>query len=283
MYASAMKLQVKTAQTGMPYKEDLEEFISTTRNKRFDYKQELDFAINLVKDAYYISKSITSYHISTKENNTLVTEVDIGIENFLIAQIKSKFPDDNFLTEENNPNGILKNRTWIIDPIDGTSHFVKNSPFWGIQLAFYDKDATKFSIIYLPIMDEFYYAAENQGVYINNNKIVNRPEVPLNQAIVEFGGTLYKQLDKKQVLFHKLVKDDKILVSNLLHINSCCVSFTNLLSKKTDALIIASNKLWDIMPGMFLLKEAGIKLYYLDFDKKLSLYTNNEYIKELLI
>lgn len=283
MYASTLKLQVKTAQAGMPYKEDLDNFISTTRNKRFDYRKELNFAMKIIKDAYHVAKSVTSYHISTKDNNTIVTDVDINVENFLIAQIKSKFESDNFLTEENNPGGKLKNRTWIIDPIDGTAYFVKESCNWGIQLAFYDNENTRFSVIYLPITDELYYAAENQGAFVNNNKILHRKEVPLNQAIVEFGGTLYKNLEQKEILFHKLVKDDKILVGNLFHVNSCCISFTNLVSGKTDALVISSHKPWDVLPGSFLLKEAGIKREYLDFDKAVSLYTNNDEIKDILM
>lgn len=282
MYASAMKLQKKSAQDGMPWKENLENFIAETRNKRFNYSKELNLAIDLVKSAYGIITSTKAYNISTKSNNTLVTDVDINVENFLIAQIKSNFPTDNFLTEENNPDGLLKDRTWIIDPIDGTAHFVKGTPFWGIQLAFYDKDKTRFSIIYLPKLDEFYYAAENQGAYLNNNKILPAPEVPLNQAIVEFGGSIYKQLDNKKILFNKLLKNDKLQISNIMHLNSSCVSFTNLASKKTDALITATTSLWDTMPGMCLLREVGVKLQYLDFDKKLSLYTNNDEICKLL-
>lgn len=282
MYASAMKLQVKSAQDGMPWESDLEEFISETRNKRFNYSKELNLAIDLVKSAYGIITSTKAYNISTKSNNTLVTDVDVNVENFLIAQIKSNFPNDNFLTEENNPDGKLEDRTWVIDPIDGTAHFIKGTPFWGIQLAFYDKNKTRFSIIYLPKLDEFYYAAENQGLYLNNNKIVSRKEVPLNQAIVEFGGSLYKQLDNKKTIFNNLLKNDKLQVANLMHLNSSCVSFSNLASGKTDALITATTSLWDTMPGTFLLKEAGIELNYLDFDKKLSLYTNNKEIRDLL-
>jgi fructose-1,6-bisphosphatase/inositol monophosphatase family enzyme len=283
MYASAMKVQVKSAQEGMPYREDLDDFIETKRNQRFDYKKELNLAIKIVKEAYSIVKETSNYHIATKSNNTLVTDVDINVENYLMAQIKSNFENDNFLTEETTPDGKLKDRTWVIDPIDGTSQFIKGTPYWGIQLAFYDKGATRFAIIYLPMMNEFYYAAENVGAFINNNKILSIPAVPLNQCIVEFGGTIYKQLDKKKAVFNKLVKEDHILVGNLLHINSSCISFTNLLSKRTDALIVASTNPWDIMPGMFLLNEAGISREFLDFDKKISLYTNNEEVRKIIL
>ena len=283
MYASAMSIQVKTAQTGMPYRDDLENFISNTRNKKFTYYDELSFALNLVKDAHIFSKSITSYNISIKSNHTLVTDADTEIENYLISKIKERYINENFLTEENNPNGFLGDRTWIIDSIDGTSHYIKNSIFWGTQLAFYDKGKIKFSIIYLPKTNELYYAAENQGAFINNNKIFPKESVPLEQAIVEFGGSIYKCFENKKIFFYKLLDKDKLNVANIMHINSCCISFTNLISNKTDALIIETIKPWDVLPGKFMLHEIGIESYALDFDKKLTLYTNNEKIKDLLL
>lgn len=282
MYASAMKIKMKTAQAGMPYLEDLEEFIYTVRNKNFEYGEELSYAIKMVKDALDIIKLNKNFQISTKSDNTLVTEVDVKVENFLIKKIKEKYPNDILVTEENYPNNKLQDRTWIIDPIDGTAHFIKGLPFWGIQLCFYDKNATKFAIIYLPVIDEFYYAAENQGAYVNNHRILPKEEVSINQAVVEFGGTIYKQFEAKKVYFNKLVKKDKVEVANLLHMNSSCASYTNLVSGKVDALITSSNKPWDIMPGMHICKEIGIKAYPLTFDNKVTLLTNNEQIKNLL-
>ena len=283
MYASTMKIKVKTAQAGMPYLEDLEEFIYTIRNNRFEYGNELSYAIKIVKEAYDIIKINKTFQISTKEDNTLVTDIDVKVEKFLINKIKKKYPNDTFLTEENYPNNPLQDRTWIIDPIDGTAHFVKELPFWGIQLCFYDKDATKFAIIYLPAINEFYYAAENQGAYVNNNKLLPKPQVPVNQAVVEFGGTLYKELDAKKIYFDKLVTKDKVKVANLLHINSSCTSFTDIASGKIDALITSSHKPWDVMPGMHICKEVGIKSYGLTFNNNLTLLTNNEDLKDLIL
>lgn len=283
MYASTMKIQVKSAQKGMPYSSELEEFIFQKRNKLFKYGKELNYAINIVKEAYNQIKGNSTFQIFSKADNTLVTNIDIIIEQFLISKIKEKFENDVFLTEESFPETELQDRCWIIDPIDGTNHFIKGNPYWGIQLAFYDKGHTRFSIIYLPYSNELYYAAEKQGVYLNNNKILNIPVVPLNQTVVEFGGSIYKEFENKKIYFEKLVKQDKILVGNILHINSCCRSFTNLVSGKTDGLIFATRKLWDIIPGIFLCEEAGFKIEALDFEGKLKLITLNEDLKDLIL
>lgn len=283
MYASAMKLTEKSAQAGMPYESELDTFIFEKRNTKFDYSNELNLAIQAVKEAYFRVKTNHHFKINVKDDNSLVTDVDLAIEDYLISEIKIKFPNDNFLTEENHPDAELKDRTWIIDPLDGTHHFIKHTPFWGIQLAFYDKGNTKFSVIYLPISNQFFYAFENNGVYINNDKVLDIKVNPLNQAIVEFGGSIYKEFESKAVYLNKLMKDNKLLVGNILHINSCCTSYTNLVNGNTDALIISSKKKWDIMPGLFLCKEAGFKVYPLDFDNKLTLITKNEEIKDILM
>lgn len=283
MYASAMKIKQKTAQAGMPYLEDLEEFIYTIRNNKFKYNEELAYAIKIVKEAYDIIKLNRNFQIATKADNTLVTNVDVKVEDFLIRKIKEKYPNDILVTEENFPNNQLQNRTWIIDPIDGTAHFIKGLPFWGIQLCFYDKNATKFAIIYLPVINEFYYAAENQGAYVNNDRLLPKNPSSINQSVIEFGGTLYKELEAKKVYFDKIVLEDKVKVANLLHINSSCVSFTDLASGKVDALITSSHKPWDVMPGMHLCKEVGIKSYTLTFNNQLTLLTNNEEIKNLIL
>lgn len=283
MYASAMKLTQKTAQAGMPYLEDLEHFIQMQRNKKFTYHAELNLALDIIKDAYDIVKYTTSFHINTKEDFSLVTDMDLAIEKYLINQIKAKFPEDTFVTEEFNSENKLGNRCWIIDPIDGTAHFIKNNDLWGIQLAFYDNDSVRFSIIYLPIKKELYYAVENVGAFLNNNKILPKEEVPLNQAIVEFGGSICKQRDIKKLLLEDFIEKNHLVISNVLHINSCCISYTNLISNKTDALIISSQKPWDIIPGEFLCKVCDIPIYYLDADKKVRLITNNKEIKKLVL
>lgn len=282
MYASTMKLKVKSAQTGMPFLEDLEIFIRNYRNKDFTYNKELNLILNKIKYAYERVK-YKPFEIREKFDSTLVTDTDIEIENYLIDQIKEVYPNDNFLTEEHYPDNKLINRTWIIDPIDGTNHYIKKDGFWGIQLAFYDKEKTRFSVIYLPERKELFYAAENIGVFKNNEKILEIESSPLEYSVIEFGGSISKSFETKEKCLKKLIKDNKLQVANIYHVNSSCISYTNLIQGKTDALILATNKPWDIMPGEFMAQECGIKTSHIDVANNVRLLTNNEEIEKLII
>lgn len=282
MYASAIKLQKKGAQDGMPFKEELNMFIESKRIAGFKYQEELNLILRNIKNCYMNKNKI---EIFEKEDKTYVTSMDLYIEKYLTKKIKEKFPNDNFLTEEKYNKNQLEDRTWIIDPIDGTNQYMKHSNNYATQLAFYDRGNTMFSVIYIPKTDEVYFAIRNGGVYVNNNKIILEEGSSLKMSVVEFGGSIYKEIEAKRKYFEKMIDkqtgEPKVL--DFLYVNSCSISFTNLVSGKTDALVLATKKPWDILPGTLLCEEAGIKIYNLDFNGTLRLYTKNEDIKELLL
>ncbi len=280
MYASAMKIQTKTAQAGMPYKYELDEFIAKCRNKKFKYNKELNFMLSIIRDVFKIDIEV---EVNRKKDGTFVTSKDLAIEDCLVENILNNFPNDHLLTEERFDDGKLLDRTWVIDPIDGTNHYLKGTDFYGVQLAFWAEEETQFSMIYFPKTNKLYYAFKNGGAYLNNHKILPKELVPVDEMIVEFCGSIYKELAEKERYFKKLINKDtgKPYVLDFRYLNACCIAFSELVSGKTDAMILSTNKPWDIMPGILLCKEAGIQSKKLDFDGHLTLYYTNPAILDL--
>lgn len=283
MFASAMKIRKKGAQLGMPYKEELNNYILNVRSSKFKYKKELDLILKNIRNCYCLKNSVME--VMEKDDSTYATSLEIDIENYLVDLILKKFPGYNIVAEENYCSNELKDNTFIIDSIDGTNHYMKNNLFFATQLAFYDKDSVKFSVIYIPKLDQLYYSVKNNGSYVNNNRILVKKPNPLNMCIVEFCGSLYKNMNSKFKYLEKLIDSDtkRPLVLDFLYINSCSIAFTNLATGKTDALIISTKDIWDILPGELLCSELGIKIYDLDFDDNLKLYTANDNIRKLLL
>lgn len=281
-YASSMKIQVKGAQDGMPYEEELEKYIMNHYLDDNDYTSEFDLAYTSIEEATaaIAKKNLFKINIQVKEDSTFVTESDLLVEKMLIDAIRERYPEDNFVTEEFNNENTIKNRTWVIDPIDGTAHYMKGSIFWGIQLAFVDKGETQFSIIHLPKLNETYYAVKAKGVYLNHKKINLKIDVPFNESIIEICGSCHKKTEEKQEIFDKLLKATP-KPANFMHINSCCFAFANLLSGRTNTLVISTVKPWDVLPGSFMVQEAGLKTF---IASGVTVYSNTkdieEYIKE---
>ena len=238
---------------------------------------EFDLAYRSVEEA---SQAIENDEIIPKKKDdlTFVTVSDYKVEKILIDNIRKMYPRDNFVTEEFNSNNTISDRTWIIDPIDGTHHYMKKSIFWGIQLAFVDKGEVQFAIIYLPRLNEMYYGVKNKGVYLNHKKLNIKNNIPFNENIIEFCGSVYKKYEEKYEIFERIFNSgDK--PSNYMHINSCCFAFANLLSERTNTLVLSTKKPWDIVPGMFLVDEASINKYNY---KDLIIYTTNNDINKFL-
>ena len=67
-----------------------------------------------------------------------MTFADRESEARIVAAIRERFPDDAFLGEEGGAHGgggAAQARTWIIDPLDGTSNFIAGFPFWCVSIA----------------------------------------------------------------------------------------------------------------------------------------------------
>lgn len=277
-YASAMKIMTKTAQAGMPYKDELDKFIRNTQTINFPYIEEFELAYRAIKESYELIKNKKLIVPVEKADKSFVTASDILVEKRILELIKVKFPIDTFVTEETNSGNTIKGRTWILDPIDGTLDYLKGGTSWSIQLAFVDKDKVQFSIIYMPLKNKLIYAVKNKGVFINNRKVSLNDKNELNATVIEMCGSLNKFYEEKRDILDFLMKDKKI--ADIKYNNICSEGFANIVCGNTDALIVSTKKLWDVTPGIFMLEQLGIN--EIKMSENLSLYTNNKNIVDYL-
>jgi len=74
-----------------------------------------------------------------KEDGTRVTTADVAISENIFRELGTKFPDDQFFSEESDQAGAPRPRTarfsWVLDPIDGTNNFALGLPNCAIALA----------------------------------------------------------------------------------------------------------------------------------------------------
>lgn len=225
------------------------------------YEKEFKLAKKLIR---YVGKHIINHSagkVSSKGKFDFVTDKDFESEQYLINNIKKSFANDNFLTEESYSQSQILDRTWIIDPIDGTHNFMNNFHIFCVQLAFYDAGNTQFSIIYIPKLNEIYYAIKNEGAYLNGKRLKINPQANLESMLVV--ADFSRDTDMMELNF-KIMMDLK----------NICLSFRDMGSYGCETAFFASRRLgifyhvnkkinaWDIMPGELICVEAGaISIY----------------------
>ena len=106
-----------------------------------DFLRELEHkACEIVREAgRFISDQIGKVEdidIHTKDLNSLVSYVDIETEKKLVQGLSYLLPEAGFLTEEETINtSAEKEYTWIIDPLDGTTNYLRRIPVFSISVA----------------------------------------------------------------------------------------------------------------------------------------------------
>ena len=142
------------------------------------YEKEHRFILSLLDGIDTIIEDNNVLNVVTKsDHRDLVTVVDKAIEDYLMEQITRNFPGDAMLGEEHydpsptsadgspKPKMADQDRLWVLDPIDGTTNFVKQGDNYCTLIAFFEKGVPYLSYIFLPPTGELFYAIRGQGAY----------------------------------------------------------------------------------------------------------------------
>ena len=111
-------------------------------------------------------------NVGTKANNTEVTEADLGAEAAIRSHLAAARPDHAVLGEEEGLIGASDAAwRWVIDPIDGTSNFVKGFPGWATLIALTHKDRPVVGLVSAPALGRRWWAAAGHGAFANGSPI----------------------------------------------------------------------------------------------------------------
>lgn len=210
----------------------------------------------IFKEGYYSQKDIT--HKGTKD---LVTQYDVGIENFLKERFSQAFSDFNIIAEESDNAKVEFNNSIIIDPIDGTTNFVNRVPHCAISVGVYKEKKPYIGVVYNPILDELFTAEVDQGAYCNGEKIEVSPEKNFHLSLIGTGFPYTSSHNKEDLDF---------VMDNLYRVLPKCQDIRRFGSAAIDLCMVANGvyegyyeinlHAWDVAAGMIILHEAGGKV-----------------------
>ena len=104
------------------------------------YAAELAFAVDTVRRAANPALALferPDLPVFDKPDGSIVTQADLDVNDLILDAIAAAYPDDAILSEEgpDDPDRLSNSRCWIVDPIDGTSHYERGDRDWSIMLA----------------------------------------------------------------------------------------------------------------------------------------------------
>jgi fructose-1,6-bisphosphatase/inositol monophosphatase family enzyme len=99
-----------------------------------------------------------------KVDGSPVTDVDEQIERELFALVTHHRPHDGFLGEELGHRAVGE-RTWIVDPLDGTHAFLAGADTWGAQIALVHDQQVLAAVATWPARSSRWWIGADGGAY----------------------------------------------------------------------------------------------------------------------
>lgn len=180
----------------------------------------------------------------------VVTHIDRNIEEFLAAQFAQLDPSIGFVGEEFGGSRDAE-RFWLVDPIDGTAHFVRGIPFCTTMVALIERGKVEFAAIYDFVNDRMYHAKRGEGAF-ENGSTIRVSERGLASAYISFETNLNKGNNLETYLRFK----KRATVIQTLNAG---YEFALVASGKLEGRICLDpfGKDYDFAPGTLLVSEAG--------------------------
>jgi myo-inositol-1(or 4)-monophosphatase len=132
------------------------------------YSEELAFCVDVVRRAAtpaLAAFEMSNLPVSKKSDGTIVTKGDLDVNALIVESITNRYPEDGLLSEEGPVDSTRreKPRCWVVDPIDGTTHFARGDRDWAIMMALLVDEKPVVGAVYRPVLDELQVGALGQG------------------------------------------------------------------------------------------------------------------------
>ncbi len=184
-----------------------------------------------------------------------VTEYDKMVQERLRIGLLAMCPDAVFVGEEGECGVFTdKGKCFIVDPIDGTTNFIKNYRTSAISIGMTEDGELVLAVIYNPYTDELYTAWRGGGAYCNGKPICVSKQ-PLENGIVLFGTSPYNAaLSKKSF---EMAYDYCQKALDIRRSGAAAIDFTSIASGKAELFFELELSPWDYAAGVLLVREAG--------------------------
>ena len=126
-----------------------------------------------------------SFGVSRKADNSEVTDIDRATEQAIVASLTSARPDYGIYGEEFGTSGPANaEATWVIDPIDGTTNFVRGVPVWATLIALVCNGVPELGVVSAPAMGFRWWATKGDGAFFNGTRISASSTATISEAHV---------------------------------------------------------------------------------------------------
>jgi 3'(2'), 5'-bisphosphate nucleotidase len=206
------------------------------------------------------------FEVITKADKTPVTEADNAANDYIVAYLKSNFPEIPIISEESKSIPYNERKNWkkffLVDPLDGTKEFIKKNGEFTVNIALIEDGKPVFGIVYAPAINLIYYGESGKGSFVKKDgawfPIKCSPNY-LDKQLIKVSSSRSHQSVEVNTFIKRLLRDGKQveIVEMGSSLKLCMVA-----DGSADIYPRLGNTMeWDIAAGHAVIKFAGKEVY----------------------
>ena len=196
--------------------------------------------------------------VRSKTPTDFVSEVDEQAEEEIVRQLQRAYPDHAFLGEESGLTGSEDAEyCWIIDPLDGTSNFLRGIPHFAVSIACLHRGRLEHAVIVDPVRREEFISSRGRGAQLNGRRIRVSKLPGLDTALLGTGIPFRGHKDEVLPVYAETMASLAGQCAGIRRAGAASLDLAYVAAGRLDAFWEVGLKKWDMAAGALLIREAG--------------------------
>lgn len=199
--------------------------------------------------------------VQTKRAGDFLSQADLEAEACLKTTLLGARPGDGWLGEETGASAPARRR-WIVDPLDGTTNFLRGIPHWAVSIALEVDGLRRIGVVHDPVKAETFSASLGQGAHLNGAPISASRTESLSSALfgtgIPFGDMAH--IDDHAADIGRLMPH----CAGVRRMGAAALDLAYVAAGRLDGFWERRLQQWDIAAGLVILHESGARTAALD-------------------
>jgi myo-inositol-1(or 4)-monophosphatase len=201
---------------------------------------------------------LDALNVVEKDRLDYASEVDGLAEEAIVKELRRANPDYAILGEEGGAqkgNRGPSRHTWVIDPLDGTSNYLRGLPHWCVSIALCEGPEPLHGVIFDPLRNELFIATRGSGAQLNDKRIrvAERKDLAGAMLATGFAPRERKRADAQLDCIKHLLGE----AEDVRRTGSAALDLAYVAAGRIDAYFEAGVQSWDVAAGALMGREAG--------------------------
>ncbi len=216
---------------------------------------------------------VNAEEVETKALNSLVSYVDKQAETMLVSQLSELITNAGFVTEEDTPDDTSKDSIWIIDPLDGTTNFLRQIPHFSVSVALQGGGEIQLGFVYNVMLDELFSAGKDHGAFLNGRRISVSSTQVFAETMIATG---FPYENRETLPFVAILQEVMLKCRGIRRLGSAALDLAFVACGRFDAYYECCLNPWDVAAGILIVQEAGGRVS--DFNGGTNIYSGKEIV-----